>query len=130
MNSDTSLRKLQVTSNKIRVQSFVSFSIVTSGFVAVYGGESESWVRGGVMGGAATGVWVCGVDTSGVPAGEEVVFMFLCGADPVGGVRPATGSGVWIEAEPGETLNWGVSLGSRVFGLIIESVDTRVGSEI
>ena len=108
---------------------FVSLLIVTSGFVAVYGGESESWVRGGVMGGAATGVWVCGVDTSGVPAGEEVVFMFLCGADPVGGVRPATRPGVRVEKEPGETLVWGVSVGSGVIWLIIESVDTGIGAE-
>ncbi len=71
------------------------------------------------MGVAAAGVWVCGVDNSGVPAGEEVVCMFLCGADPVGGVRPAPGSGVWVEMEPGETLGWGVSVGSGVFGFLI-----------
>ncbi len=81
------------------------------------------------MGGAAAGVWECGVDTSRVPAGEEVVFMFLCGADPVGGVRPATGSGVWVEKEPREALVWGVSVGSWVFGLIFGSVDTGTGAK-
>ncbi len=108
---------------------FVSLFIVTSVFVAVYGGEWESWVRGGVTGVAAAGVRVCGVDTSRVPAGEEVVFMFLKGVDPVGGVRPATGSGVIVESELGDTLVWGVSVGSGVFGLIIGSVETGIGAE-